>query len=87
MPPEWQTQDQHKWITWKHANRKLETETVYWISTATKTGKPHAAPIWGIWKKTTSCILKQIQNLRRAETLPAILESSSTSRTEWTRSS
>jgi len=23
---------------------------VYWISTASKEGKPHAAPVWEIWK-------------------------------------
>lgn len=50
MPPEWRTKDPNKWITWKHANRKLETETVYWITTSSKNGKPHAAPVWGIWK-------------------------------------
>ena len=50
MPPEWRTKDPDKWIKWKHANKKLETETVYWITSSSKTGKPHAAPVWGIWK-------------------------------------
>lgn len=52
MPKEWQKQDPKNWITWQHANRKLEAEQVYWISTASNRGKPHAAPVWGIWKNS-----------------------------------
>ena len=50
MPPEWRTQNPQKWITWKRANKKLETETVYWITSSSRKGKPHSAPVWGIWK-------------------------------------
>jgi nitroimidazol reductase NimA-like FMN-containing flavoprotein (pyridoxamine 5'-phosphate oxidase superfamily) len=39
------------WITWRHASDKLAREKVYWISTASLRGRPHAAPVWGIWKK------------------------------------
>jgi nitroimidazol reductase NimA-like FMN-containing flavoprotein (pyridoxamine 5'-phosphate oxidase superfamily) len=51
LPPEWHVpNDPKQWITWKHANDKLTSEKVYWISTASTDGKPHAAPVWGIWK-------------------------------------
>ena len=42
--------DPKMWITWAHANNKLAREKV-WISTASRLGRPHAAPIWGIWKE------------------------------------
>ncbi len=42
--------DPKKWISWKHANKKLTSEKVYWVSTASTGGKPHAAPVWGIWE-------------------------------------
>ena len=37
------------WITWKQANKKLHNEKVYWVSTASKNGDPHAVPVWGVW--------------------------------------
>jgi nitroimidazol reductase NimA-like FMN-containing flavoprotein (pyridoxamine 5'-phosphate oxidase superfamily) len=51
LPSEWHVpNDPRKWISWKHANEKLASEKVYWISTASGEGKPHAAPVWGIWR-------------------------------------
>jgi len=38
------------WITWDHADSKLKAETEYWVSTASTGGRPHATPVWGIWK-------------------------------------
>ena len=38
------------WISWTHANNKLAKERVYWISTASSKGRPHAVPVWGIWR-------------------------------------
>jgi general stress protein 26 len=29
---------------------KLTREKVYWISSSSRQGRPHAAPVWGIWK-------------------------------------
>ena len=26
---------------------------MYWISTASREGRPHAAPIWGVWKRNS----------------------------------
>jgi general stress protein 26 len=51
LPAEWHVPNEPgQWITWSHANDKLSKEKVYWISTASKEGGPHAAPVWGIWK-------------------------------------
>ncbi len=52
FPEEWHVPNNPKlWISWAHANNKLTREKVYWISTASSDGKPHAAPVWGIWRK------------------------------------
>jgi len=29
---------------------KLISEQVYWIISSSRKGRPHAAPVWGIWK-------------------------------------
>ena len=51
LPAEWHVpENPKKWITWEHANEKLAREMVYWISTSSMDGKPHAAPVWGIWR-------------------------------------
>jgi general stress protein 26 len=51
FPEKWHVPNEpDKWIAWDHADSKLAGETVYWISTATRQGKPHSAPVWGIWK-------------------------------------
>lgn len=52
LPEEWHVPNDPKmWITWGHAKDKLVREKVYWISTASPQGRPHAAPVWGIWKE------------------------------------
>jgi general stress protein 26 len=51
FPEEWQVPNEPRlWITWAHANEKLREEQVYWVSTSSNEGRPHAAPVWGIWK-------------------------------------
>lgn len=45
--------DPKLWITWAHANDNLAKEGVYWVSTSSPEGKPHAAPVWGIWKSNS----------------------------------
>lgn len=50
---EWRVPEEPKnWITWSHANSKLEDEKVYWVSTSSRDGRPHAAPVWGIWRNS-----------------------------------
>jgi hypothetical protein len=43
-------EDKRFWVTWAHASGKLRDEKVYWLATSSLAGKPHAAPLWGIWK-------------------------------------
>jgi nitroimidazol reductase NimA-like FMN-containing flavoprotein (pyridoxamine 5'-phosphate oxidase superfamily) len=43
--------DPKAWITWAHASGKLKNEKVFWVSTSSSSGRPHAAPVWGIWKR------------------------------------
>jgi len=51
FPAEWHVPNNPKlWITWADAEEKLRKEEVYWVSTASEEGNPHAAPVWGIWK-------------------------------------
>ena len=51
FPEEWNVPNDPKlWITWTHANSKLKNEKVYWVTTSSSSGRPHAAPVWGIWK-------------------------------------
>jgi general stress protein 26 len=52
FPEKWHLPNDPKmWITWEHVNRKLARETVYWVSTASRRGRPHAVPVWGIWRE------------------------------------
>ena len=54
FPAEWHVpNDPAKYIAWSHADQKLKKETVYWISTSSPDGKPHSAPVWGIWENQT----------------------------------
>ena len=51
FPSEWHAPNNPKlWITWARAKAKLTRERVYWISSSSVQGRPHAAPVWGIWK-------------------------------------
>ncbi len=36
-------------VSWEAVVAKIETSRNYWISTASTQGKPHAAPVWGLW--------------------------------------
>jgi nitroimidazol reductase NimA-like FMN-containing flavoprotein (pyridoxamine 5'-phosphate oxidase superfamily) len=52
LPENWHVPNDPKlWITWAHASDKLAREKVYWVSTASPRGRPHAVPVWGIWRK------------------------------------
>ena len=43
--------DPRRWITWAHASKRLREEQVYWVCTVRQNGRPHAAPVAGIWRK------------------------------------
>ncbi len=34
---------------WSHAEKRLERARNYWIATARPDGRPHVAPLWGVW--------------------------------------
>ena len=36
-------------LDWEWATARLERGHNYWIASASETGRPHAAPIWGLW--------------------------------------
>lgn len=36
-------------LAWGHAEERLEGARNYWISTTRLDGRPHAAPVWGVW--------------------------------------
>ncbi len=36
-------------VTWTAVERALAKSRNYWVTTASKKGLPHAAPVWGLW--------------------------------------
>jgi Pyridoxamine 5'-phosphate oxidase len=36
-------------VPWSWAVERLEAARNYWICTTRPTGRPHAAPVWGVW--------------------------------------
>lgn len=41
--------DPHGLLSWVRVRSWLEDAIVYWVSTTRPDGRPHAAPIWGVW--------------------------------------
>ena len=38
-------------LPWSHAEERLEGARNYWMATTRPDGRPHAAPVWGVWVK------------------------------------
>jgi hypothetical protein len=36
-------------LAWNHAEERLQSARNYWIATTRPDGRPHAAPVWGVW--------------------------------------
>ncbi len=36
-------------LSWDRANERLGASRNYWIGTTRPDGRPHAAPVWGVW--------------------------------------
>lgn len=36
-------------LGWEWATERLERAHNYWVATASESGRPHAAPVWGVW--------------------------------------
>jgi hypothetical protein len=41
--------DNEDLLPWSFAYERLERAQNYWICTASPDGRPHAAPLWGVW--------------------------------------
>ena len=38
-------------LPWSFARERLERARNYWVCTVRPDGRPHAAPVWGVWAK------------------------------------
>ena len=38
-----------KFLSWEWVTERLERSHSYWICTTRPDGRPHAAPVWGVW--------------------------------------
>ncbi len=36
-------------LTWDHVRQRMIDSRNYWIGTTRPDGRPHAAPVWGVW--------------------------------------
>jgi Pyridoxamine 5'-phosphate oxidase len=36
-------------LDWESVARRFATPRNYWVSTASRSGRPHAMPVWGVW--------------------------------------
>jgi hypothetical protein len=36
-------------LDWSWARTRLEEASIYWLATADPAGRPHVAPLWGVW--------------------------------------
>ena len=67
-------------LPWSWAEERLERARNYWIGTARKDGRPHAAPVWGLWIEdavlfSTSPRSRKGRNLARDPRVVVHLES------------
>jgi flavin reductase (DIM6/NTAB) family NADH-FMN oxidoreductase RutF len=73
-------QDEEGMLPWSWAAERLEASRNYWIVTAGADGRPHAAPVWGLWLDDavlfgTSPDSRKGQNLARDPRVVIHLES------------
>jgi len=67
-------------LSWDHVERRLRNSRSYWLSTTRPDGRPHARPVWGVWREGslwfgTSQDSQKGRNLAAAPYLVAHLES------------
>ncbi len=67
-------------LTWDHVRRRMEASRNYWIGTTRPDGRPHAAPVWGVWLDDalffgTDPRSRKARNLRANPEVVAHLES------------
>lgn len=42
-------EDQEGMLTWDFVDKQMAQSRNYWIGTTQPDGRPHAAPVWGVW--------------------------------------
>src|SRR3712207_2502017 len=47
------TTDREGMLAWSWASEQLAAARNYWVSTTRPDGRPHAAPVWGVWLDET----------------------------------
>src|SRR3712207_420428 len=62
-----------------HAERRLRSEPIIWMSTVRPNGRPHLIPVWFLWDGATILIFSQpenqkIRNLRASPHIVVALE-------------
>ena len=67
-------------LPWSWAEERLEAGRNYWISTAGADGRPHAMPVWGVWRGDgvlfgTNARSRKARNLDRDPRVVVHLES------------
>ena len=40
-------------LSWSFVSSRMTTSRNYWIASASTDGRPHAAPVWGLWHQDT----------------------------------
>jgi nitroimidazol reductase NimA-like FMN-containing flavoprotein (pyridoxamine 5'-phosphate oxidase superfamily) len=72
--------DSGRFISWEDVSLQLKQARNYWVSTANPRGRPHAAPVWGVWVEdrfifSTDRASQKAVNLRRNSQIVVHLES------------
>jgi general stress protein 26 len=50
MPADYSPKDtKPKFVPWKFAQERLERSHNYWVCSTRPDGRPHSAPVWGVW--------------------------------------
>lgn len=67
-------------LPWSWAVERLVAARCYWICTTRRDGRPHAAPVWGLWRDdaiwfSTDRASQKARNLRRDPRVVVHLES------------
>ncbi len=67
-------------LSWGHVRERMEASRNYWIGTTRPDGRPHAAPVWGVWLDDTLFFgtdrgSRKARNLRASPEVVVHLES------------
>lgn len=73
-------QDEEGMLSWEWVSGRMLESHNYWITTTRPDGKPHVAPVWGVWVAGalyfgTAPTSRKAQNLARNPNVAAHLES------------